>query len=43
MKIYRKIIEIIIYTLFTAILLSLGAMIVGLLISGLVSIYSFLF
>lgn len=43
MKIYQKILEVLIYIVFTAIILGLALMIIGLLFAGIQSIYSFLF
>lgn len=42
MKIFQKILEVAIYFVFTAIVLGLGLMILGLLFAGIQSIYSFL-
>lgn len=43
MKIYQKLIEILIYTVFTAIILGLAIVILGLLLAGIQSIYTFIF
>lgn len=43
MNIYQKILEVLIYIVFTAIILSLALMIIGLLFAGIQSIYTFLF
>lgn len=43
MKIYQKALEILIYTVFTAIILGIALIILGLLLAGIQSIYSFLF
>lgn len=43
MKIYQKILEILIYTVFTAIILGLAIVILGLLLAGIQSIYTFVF
>lgn len=43
MKIYQKILEVLIYTLFAAIILGLGLIILGLLLAGIQNIYTFLF
>lgn len=43
MKIYQKIFEILIYTVFTAIILGTALIILGLLLAGIQNIYTFLF
>lgn len=43
MNIFQKLIEILIYIVFTAIILGVSLMILGLLFAGIQSIYSFLF
>lgn len=43
MKIYQKILEILIYTVFSAIILGLAIVILGLLLAGIQSIYTFVF
>lgn len=43
MKIYQKLLEILIYTVFTAIILGIALIILGLLLAGIQSIYTFLF
>lgn len=43
MKTYQKLIEILIYTVFTAIILGLAIVILGLLLAGIQSIYTFIF
>lgn len=43
MNIYQKILEVLIYIVFTAIILGLALMIIGLLFAGIQSIYTFLF
>ncbi|WP_326000640.1 hypothetical protein [Staphylococcus pseudoxylosus] len=43
MKVYQKILEILIYTVFAAIILGLAIVILGLLLAGIQSIYTFVF